>query len=40
MLVQSPEGEVQVIDFREVAPAGSNETMFGKDRNTSLSVRS
>ncbi|XP_028402412.1 glutathione hydrolase 1 proenzyme-like [Dendronephthya gigantea] len=37
MLVQSPEGVVKVIDFREVAPAASTKDMFGKDKKTSLS---
>ena len=40
MLVQSPEGKMEVIDFREVAPGSSTRDMFGKERNASVTVRS
>ncbi|CAB3992309.1 Gamma-glutamyltranspeptidase 1 [Paramuricea clavata] len=36
MLVQSPEGKMEVIDFREVAPADSTKDMFGEDKDKSL----
>ncbi|EJU04431.1 gamma-glutamyltranspeptidase [Dacryopinax primogenitus] len=37
MTIRPPEGGKAVsIDFREIAPAGSNATMFGKDPSTSL----
>lgn len=35
MLIQSPEGDVKVIDFREVAPGGSSKNMFLKDKKSS-----
>ena len=38
MLVQSPEGKMEVIDFREVAPADSTKDMFGEDKDKSLTV--
>ena len=38
MLVQSPEGKMEVIDFREVAPSQATENMFGKDRKASITV--
>ena len=38
MLAQSPEGEMNVIDFREVAPGASTQEMFGKDKMSSLTV--
>ncbi len=34
MLVQSPEGKMEVIDFREVAPAQSTKNMFGNDKSS------
>ena len=40
MLVQSPEGKMEVIDFREVAPGSSTRDMFGKERSASVTVRS
>ena len=38
MLVQSPEGEVKVIDFREVAPSKAHQDMF-KEKQSSQTVR-
>ena len=38
MLVQTSDGQSEVIDFREVAPGNSTENMFGKDRNASETV--
>ena len=38
MLVQSPEGKMEVIDFREVAPSQATKNMFGKDRKASITV--
>jgi gamma-glutamyltranspeptidase len=39
MLVQSPEGKMKVIDFREVAPSQATEKMFGKVKKASITVR-
>ena len=38
MLVQSPEGKMEVIDFREVAPGDATRDMFGKERSASVTV--
>lgn len=38
MLVQSPEGDMKVIDFRETAPAASTQNMFEKDKTASVTV--
>ena len=38
MLVQSPEGKMEVIDFREVAPRDATRDMFGKERSASVTV--
>jgi gamma-glutamyltranspeptidase len=37
MLVRSPEGDYETIDFREKAPLLSNETMYVQNINLSIS---